>query len=109
MGSEAVVGGWRFARATILCPFAIVWRREKKESLPPDIRAITSIGLALAEYGRGGGSRSGQNRGKGGKAPCRILGGASQIELILQRTCKHIKQGLETILNLSSNALVIFL
>jgi len=46
MGSEVVVGGWRFARATILCPFAIVWRREKKESLPPDIRAITSIGLA---------------------------------------------------------------
>ena len=43
------------------------------------------------------------------KPPCGILGGASQIELILQRTCKHIKQGLETILNLSSNTLVIFL
>jgi len=50
MGSEAVVGGWRFARATILCPFAIVWRREKKESLPPDIRAITSI--RSARFGR---------------------------------------------------------
>jgi len=39
-------------------------------------------------------------------------GGASQIELILQQTCKHVNissKGLETIFNLSSNALVRFL
>ena len=31
--------------------------------------------LGLAEYGRGGGNRSGQNCGKGGGVSCRILGG----------------------------------
>lgn len=42
-GLKFGTGGWRFASATMRWPFAMQWRREKKESFPPDMRATTSI------------------------------------------------------------------
>ena len=47
--------GCKLARATTSWPFARQWRREKKESLPPDIRAtiLRLLIVGWSEVGRG--------------------------------------------------------
>lgn len=41
LGEAWSCSGWRFASATTSCSFARQWRSEKRESLPPDMRATT--------------------------------------------------------------------